>query len=156
MTDYVEEAAAKAVELAEELATPTTGTMTRLQVIAAAHLTYMAGLLRGGAASAEPTSVTTSADEMSSEAWATTRGIIANERNARLQADRLRKEALDLIGEEQRKRREVAEHRDRYLRERNELLAAAEFVTSLSRDDAAMPRALDRLQRLIDRIRGED
>ena len=48
MTDHLDEAAAKAIELATILTTPTDLDDT-LRVGAAQHLTYLAGLIRGGA-----------------------------------------------------------------------------------------------------------
>jgi hypothetical protein len=53
MTDHLDEAATKAVELAALLTTPTDLDDT-LRVGAAAHLTYLAGLIRGGAVRAAP------------------------------------------------------------------------------------------------------
>ena len=52
MTDHIEQAAAKAVDLAEELNDERGDT---LSVKAAAHLTYMAGLLRGSTGPSEVT-----------------------------------------------------------------------------------------------------
>jgi hypothetical protein len=66
MTDHLDEAAAKAVELAVELSVPDEsddwdGTVAR-RLRVASHLTYLAGLIRGGAGRARPVEETRCAD----------------------------------------------------------------------------------------------
>lgn len=80
MTNHLDEAATTAVELAAELCTAipieedTEQAVVGRRIRVAAHLTYLAGLIRGGAVQETGTDVTA-------------RGIIANERNARLRAE---------------------------------------------------------------------
>ena len=129
---WIEQAAAKAVELAEDLSQRnSSGSEAELierRIRVASHLTYMAGLLNG-------LEMVTMEEyhQRFAGASSTQQGIAANERAARLRAE----QKLD----------EVQWHRDRYLRQRDELLAAVrEYLAS----PGEHPRRL--LQRRYDDI----
>lgn len=137
MTDHLDEAAAKAVDLAEELNDERGDT---LSVKAAAHLAYMAGLLRGGAAG------TYSPGRSGLQRGAATdepvRFYPSTGSYDKVQV--APRTALDS---------DVEQERDRFRAQRDDLLSAAKDAVSVA-EDLVPGLVLDRLREAIDRVDG--
>lgn len=125
MIDYLEEAAARAVELSGELIGPRSDVTAP---IAAAHLTYLAGLIRGGA----PTVVTVEEPPLDDvvQTWERMklRRTAADEAGARLYAEEGQRRAERQRDELLRAARKAVPVNGRADRELNELYDVIERV----------------------------
>lgn len=140
MTDHLDEAAAKAVDLAAMLTTPSDLDDT-LRIEAAAHLAYMAGLLRGGGGRPGRMPVMD--------------GVLSPAYQCLNEEFQLHKAAACPDCEEMLHRNaEVRQDRAKVRAQRDELLAAAKRAAEVA-EDLTPGLVLDNLRGVIDRIEGD-